>query len=729
MAEADKILKILLQVQSDVADLQKVTGGLDQTTGKLKEVGDAASKASPLLKGLFAGLGIGLLSFLKGIPDEIERMGEEVLKLSEKQRESTVELDRQVGKWIQLARVAQNAGDVIKLSSQIGNSLEESSRKLSAMGKDQMGFLMSSLDYLTHGLVALSTGPLTQAREALRASAEQELRTNLAAFNQLTDVANESAAAFARIKSLPVAQGVAEVKSKVTELRSEVAALSQQRFPPDGGSAEELQRAAAAAVEFGSKSAELQVWINLLGTLQGALQKTTDALRDMAFNATAAMQSVQNQIATATAEASGNEQKILDTKLEQLRVSTQIRLQEAGNDPVAAARMAEELVNAERARAVHASEVRSIHTSDSAGLREQHQDVLAFMAQENALIRESRQNQQLIDQDPFLSVDQKSAALLQFIPQQIDAINAEITQGRAAIAKTVLDPAQLTQANAKIKQAQFEVALLGQKMKAASFGGTIRADLTSWANQFGTTARQVGNIITNTLGTAINGVSQALTNAIFQTGSWKEAWNQAAQAIVQNIITIALQWAVSRAVMALLNIAFGKAESATINAEATQAAAAWAPAATAASIASYGAAAGFGLTAYLAAIAIGTASTVASSSAGGGFEAGGFTGAGASHEPAGIVHRGEYVFPKSIVDRKGAAWFDGLQLAINRPGYERGGSVGGGSRSGGGRASGGDVHVFNFTDPKKLEQAYMRSTAARKMIIDTVNGAGGHLRS
>jgi hypothetical protein len=50
-----------------------------------------------------------------------------------------------------------------------------------------------------------------------------------------------------------------------------------------------------------------------------------------------------------------------------------------------------------------------------------------------------------------------------------------------------------------------------------------------------------------------------------------------------------------------------------------------------------------------------------------GFSSGGYTGAGGRYEPAGIVHRGEYVLPKSFVDRVGVGYLDSLSQGIARP--------------------------------------------------------------
>lgn len=70
---------------------------------------------------------------------------------------------------------------------------------------------------------------------------------------------------------------------------------------------------------------------------------------------------------------------------------------------------------------------------------------------------------------------------------------------------------------------------------------------------------------------------------------------------------------------------------------------------------------------------------------GNGFARGGYTGNGGKYEPAGIVHRGEFVFTKEATKRIGVA-----NLHRMMRGYASGGVVGG-SSSGGGSGSGGVV--------------------------------------
>ena len=96
----------------------------------------------------------------------------------------------------------------------------------------------------------------------------------------------------------------------------------------------------------------------------------------------------------------------------------------------------------------------------------------------------------------------------------------------------------------------------------------------------------------------------------------------------------------------------------------------------------------------------------ASMFSGKGFAHGGYTGDGGKYEPAGVVHKGEFVFTKEATNRIGA----GNLYKLMR-GYANGGQVGGSMGGGGATISGGsqfsfgdiNVDVNNGNDPKGLE--------------------------
>ncbi len=87
-----------------------------------------------------------------------------------------------------------------------------------------------------------------------------------------------------------------------------------------------------------------------------------------------------------------------------------------------------------------------------------------------------------------------------------------------------------------------------------------------------------------------------------------------------------------------------------------------------------------------------------------GWDSGGFTGNGGKYQPAGIVHKGEYVMPKEAVERIGVPVLEGMRHSRSLPAFSEGGYVdnmrfarndpsGGIGRAASGAASGPPVNV------------------------------------
>ncbi|ELC7377669.1 phage tail tape measure protein [Enterobacter asburiae] len=119
-----------------------------------------------------------------------------------------------------------------------------------------------------------------------------------------------------------------------------------------------------------------------------------------------------------------------------------------------------------------------------------------------------------------------------------------------------------------------------------------------------------------------------------------------------------------------------------------------------------------------------------------GFDVGGFTGHGGKYEPAGIVHRGEFVFTKESTSRIGVA-----NLYRLMRGYASGGLVGGGSAAGAGmggisvyapvsisqQGSDGSINQANATGTAKQLQAIVQQTITERLKKEM--SAGGVLYS
>jgi lambda family phage tail tape measure protein len=119
-----------------------------------------------------------------------------------------------------------------------------------------------------------------------------------------------------------------------------------------------------------------------------------------------------------------------------------------------------------------------------------------------------------------------------------------------------------------------------------------------------------------------------------------------------------------------------------------------------------------------------------------GYDVGGYTGHGGKYEPAGVVHRGEFVFTKESTSRIGVA-----NLYRLMRGYASGGLVGGGSAAGAGmggisvyapvsisqQGSDGSINQANATGTAKQLQAIVQQTITERLKKEM--SAGGVLYS
>lgn len=101
------------------------------------------------------------------------------------------------------------------------------------------------------------------------------------------------------------------------------------------------------------------------------------------------------------------------------------------------------------------------------------------------------------------------------------------------------------------------------------------------------------------------------------------------------------------------------------------------------------------------------------------FDQGGYTGNGGKHQPAGIVHKGEYVFSAAATRAIGAKNLDRAHRSAK--GYAEGGMVGGGAGMYGGAANS-NVHVVVSVDDKGALQAYVQRTSAEIAQATTQEG-------
>lgn len=229
-----------------------------------------------------------------------------------------------------------------------------------------------------------------------------------------------------------------------------------------------------------------------------------------------------------------------------------------------------------------------------------------------------------------------------------------------------------------------------------------------------------------------NGLEQGLVGLATQTETVGQAFKQLGQSILQSLAQVAAQKIASDAISALDSLGGGSGTQ-DVGQGATKLAAAGAVVGVSA-----------GLMASSAASLQSAADTLLianSLSAVGGFAEGGFTGPGGKFEPAGVVHRGEYVQPAIRLAEPGALAFmrdfhsSGMAaIADWAPGYAQGGLVGPPPPSaprrpatpdlqpsgGGGKAPSVALRNINVVDPA-LVRDFMESSDGETVIMNTLS--------
>jgi hypothetical protein len=237
-----------------------------------------------------------------------------------------------------------------------------------------------------------------------------------------------------------------------------------------------------------------------------------------------------------------------------------------------------------------------------------------------------------------------------------------------------------------------------------SFRDQFISTLTDLRNEFGTWATEAAGMFKSVFNSAVSSISSGITGLIMGTKTWGQALrdigNTILTTIIEAIVQMGVRWVLTQIMMAVAGKAIQATATATTTPIAAAQAAIWSVPATLATIASYGAAAvaapGF----------IGLAEALVSTqSALGSFAVGGFTGAGGKYEPAGVVHRGEFVMSADSVNRIGLSNLEALHSGDT--------TAVSGSQT--------PIHIHIQSDENAMLNFIRQNEDAKHAIVDTVS--------
>ena len=189
-----------------------------------------------------------------------------------------------------------------------------------------------------------------------------------------------------------------------------------------------------------------------------------------------------------------------------------------------------------------------------------------------------------------------------------------------------------------------------------------------------------GSLLQTTLGQSLqSGIENSLNSLIDGTATAKEAALGLIRDVASGLARLAVQQLASLATAKLLSTIFkGKGQSADVGSGADKLQVAAISTGLAGGVVQLGAKS---LSSAAQELASAATLMIVANSLGGGFADGGFTGPGGKYEPAGIVHRGEYVQPQARMREPGALAFmrafhtQGMEAIGQWRGYANGGFV------------------------------------------------------
>lgn len=235
--------------------------------------------------------------------------------------------------------------------------------------------------------------------------------------------------------------------------------------------------------------------------------------------------------------------------------------------------------------------------------------------------------------------------------------------------------------------------------------------ITQLTDGFKGLASAVSESLGSMMTTFVDGLSDGIAGAIVKGESFKDTMIGVSQTIatdlISSIIKMGIQWVATQLMMTAVTEANADSMIMTSMLRARSIASQWATAAAMVAIATEGTATA---TAMLGIDAVVTATKALAM-----FADGGYTGAGGKYEPAGIVHKGEYVFSQEDVNRIGLSNLESLHNGeYNVTNNNITNNSNAPSSSGGSTVS-----IVNVVDPNMLK-SYLSTAEGQNAILNTI---------
>lgn len=354
---------------------------------------------------------------------------------------------------------------------------------------------------------------------------------------------------------------------------------------------------------------------------------------------------------------------------------------------------------------------------------------------------------------------EKANIQLQSVERSLAAFNGRISneEQRVNIAREngLINSVEAQRKLLELRQqeiAQLQLMIPQLELAAQSMDGFAKEETLAKIDQLKTKLFDLqtqGTLLQTTLGNSLqSGIENSLNSLIEGTASAKDAALGLIREVASGLARLAVQQLASLATQKLLSAVFkGKGQSADVGSGADKLQVAAVATGLAGGVVQLGAKS---LSSAAQELASAATLMIVANSLGGGFADGGFTGPGGVYEPAGIVHRGEYVQPQVRMREPGALAFmrafhaRGMEAIGLWRGYASGGLVGASTPSllpapryafaegglvGGGGAPQLNMRLINAIDGPGMINDYLEDSGSDRVFVNKIGRNAGAVKA
>jgi hypothetical protein len=715
---ADPTFNVLIKIREDLAGLTKAISGMQQlnaavrgsggvldqfgrpaqaAAAAIENTGAAAKTAEASVQTLRRGIGTaaqtmgGFLGAARALPAPLQAVASGVNGLLGAIAAGFGPLG------VAVAAVSVVAGLAYAFDQQLaaaaeraGKAMDEGRRAAEQLGGVQMEALKTELT----AIETKATSAVTKLREMLSLQAE------VSGAERAARVAQISATPGLPVGVRPSAIAAENVAAKQEQLRATVLLAETEakaRAEAAAAAREEEERLARLSDAAADEKARLEEQLRLYREMKGLRsvlfsgadvagedvrryfelarrpdiqdQEGEDASRRRG-TAEAASKSLTEQYVAAqnarlAAEKEASDAATRHSELSAAAARIQIATQQQATAEVIAQTAAEkEKAEAERKAAAQKTEQERLAARQIA--RAQDEMELSRQLGEIALERAA------IEANRFLTAEQKQPLLNAWLAEENRLLQEKIDKLDTLIAAEADPKLRLELQRERDSAARQQAGVQGtrQRNRPLGVGENVAADLTSFADSFGTRAEAIARLWTGPIKAGISATRDVMNQLLGTTDYWQKKLGTIGGSIVGSITSAIsdmwAQWIAGQIQSFVLEKVFRQQRKAELGSEIALNTAN----AAVASVGSFGTAAIVGMAALLAVLAMF-----------GGFETGGFTG-GTRGRAAGLVHGEEFVFSAEAVDALGRDYLEEMHGAARGGAApvrgDRRGAIGGG---------------------------------------------------